>query len=424
MFVTNCYTREKIAITRQREVMSQLVKRATLSLETIKAQGTLKQELQILSPQSASVFTLENQEGKQKGQARKMLNLCANNYLGLANDARLINAAKEALERYGFGMASVRFICGTLDLHGALEKALSEFLGTEDSLLFSSCFDANGGVFEALLTEKDGILSDSLNHASIIDGIRLCKAKRYRYQNNDMDSLEALLKQASQETEHCLIVTDGVFSMDGIIANLVDICHLAARYNASVMVDDSHGVGFMGEDGAGTASHLGVSDKIDLFTGTFGKALGGGCGGYIAGKKAVIALLRQKARPYLFSNSLAPCIVAASLKALQIAKDGKALRKQLQENTAYFRTNITKCGFDIIPGNHPIIPIMVYDAHAASTFAQALQQEGIFVSAFSYPVVPHHKARLRTQISAAHTIEDLSRAVDILERIGKTLNIL
>lgn len=387
----------------------------TQTLETIRADGFWKAERVIATPQGADIAL----EG-----GAKVLNFCANNYLGLADDARLIDAAKSGLDDHGFGMASVRFICGTQDLHKTLEADISRFLGTEDTILYSSCFDANGGLFETVLGEEDAVISDALNHASIIDGVRLCKAKRFRYANNDLADLEAKLKEADAAgTRFKLIATDGVFSMDGIIADLKGITDLAARYNAQVMVDDSHAIGFVGKTGRGSAEHNGVQAKIDLFTGTFGKALGGASGGYIAGRKPVIDLLRQRSRPYLFSNSLMPAIVAATSACLQLidSKEGADLRARLIKNGQHFRSAMSKLGFRLVPGEHPIIPVMLGDAKLASTMADALLKEGIYVIGFSYPVVPKGQARIRTQMSAAHSEEDIDHVIAAFAKVGKAL---
>lgn len=392
-----------------------LVNAAQKALRDIENDGLLKRERTIVTPQS-SVISAYGENGSDVAQ--EVLNLCANNYLGLADDPRLIAAAKAAMDSHGFGMASVRFICGTQDLHKDLESRLSAFLGTEDAILFSSCFDANGGVFEALLGPEDAVISDALNHASIIDGVRLCKAKRFRYANNDMAELERCLKDAA-EMRHRLIVTDGVFSMDGIIADLPRICDLAEQYDAVVMVDDSHAVGFMGKRGAGTPEHHGVEDRIHLYSGTFGKALGGASGGYIAGPGPIVGLLRQKARPYLFSNSLAPCIVGATIRTLELLSESSDLRDQLKTNAAYFRKGLQQASFDLIAGEHPIIPVMIGDAAAAQRFAADLMQRGVYVIAFSYPVVPKGLARIRTQMSAAHSTGDLGRALDAFIQVGK-----
>ena len=396
-----------------------LLNDAVQTLIQIEEEGLLKRERQILTPQSSVVTTVN----PQTGEDTEVLNLCANNYLGLANDPRLIEAAKTGFDEHGFGMASVRFICGTQDVHLELERQLSAFLGTEDAILFSSCFDANGGVFEALLGAEDTIISDALNHASIIDGVRLCKAQRLRYANNDMQDLEIQLRSA-RDSRHRVIVTDGVFSMDGIIADLPAICDLAERYDALVMVDDSHAVGFMGETGAGTPQHHGVQSRIQILSGTFGKALGGASGGYIAGPGPIVSLLRQRARPYLFSNTLAPAICAATLTALDLVTDGKALREKLVANATHFRRGMTKAGFDLVPGEHPIIPVMIGDALKANELAANLLTRGIYVTAFSFPVVPRGLARIRTQMSAAHTTEQLDRAVDAFTAAGHATGIL
>jgi glycine C-acetyltransferase len=366
----------------------------------IREQGLFKSERVIVSPQRASIVV---------AGGAQVLNLCANNYLGLADDPRIIEAAKEALDRWGFGMASVRFICGTQDLHKRLEHRLSEFLGTEDTILYPSCFDANGGLFETLLGEQDAVISDELNHASIIDGIRLCRARRLRYRNRDMADLEAQLKAAS-DARRRLIATDGVFSMDGYVAPLADICDLAERYDAMVMVDDSHAVGFVGPSGRGTPELHGVTERIDIITGTLGKALGGASGGFTSGRAEIVDLLRQRSRPYLFSNSVAPAVVGASLKVLELLESSDDLRARLRENTAWFRERMTGLGFDILPGDHPIVPVMIGDAARAARLADRLLSKGVYVIGFSYPVVPVGKARIRTQISAAHTRADLELA--------------
>jgi glycine C-acetyltransferase len=369
-------------------------------LDEIRGAGLEKQERVLMGPQGAVVSVLD----------RDVLNLCANNYLGLADDPAIVAAAKEALDRWGYGTASVRFICGTQEIHKELESALTDFLGTEDTILYSSCFDANGGIFEALLDEHDAIISDALNHASIIDGIRLCKAKRLRYANRDMADLERQLKD-SAASRFRMVVTDGVFSMDGYLAPLPEICALAERYDALVMVDDSHAVGFMGANGRGTHEHLGVMGRIDALSGTLGKALGGASGGYISGRRELVAMLRQRSRPYLFSNSVAPPIVAASLKVLELIRSAGELRQRLRDNTTFFRRTITEAGFDILPGDHPIVPVMVGDAKVAARMAQVMLEKGVYVVSFSYPVVPQGKARIRTQVSAAHSNADLERAV-------------
>ncbi|HEY3292270.1 MAG TPA: glycine C-acetyltransferase [Candidatus Nanopelagicaceae bacterium] len=369
-------------------------------LDEIEEAGLFKRERQISSPQSSHIRT---------GGA-DVLNFCANNYLGLANHPAIIAAAKKAMDDWGFGLASVRFICGTQRLHVELEERVSSFLGTEDTILFSSCFDANGGVFEALFSEEDAIISDELNHASIIDGIRLSKAKRFRYKNRDMEDLEAQLI-AAKDARQKVIVTDGVFSMDGYIAPLEKICDLADRYGALVMVDDSHAVGFMGRHGRGTPEHAGVEDRIDFVTGTFGKALGGASGGYVSGRAEIVAMLRQRARPYLFSNSLAPAVVAGTLVALDLVTTGEDLRKRLFANAQLFRRRMTEEGFDLLEGEHPIVPVIFGDAAVASKVAEKMLAAGVYVTAFSYPVVPHGKARIRVQLSAIHTPDDIEKCV-------------
>jgi glycine C-acetyltransferase len=372
----------------------------TRQLQEIRDAGLWKPERVIGSPQGANVAVLD----------REVLNLCANNYLGLADDPRVVAAAHEALDRWGYGLASVRFICGTQEIHKELESALSDFLGTEDTILYSSCFDANGGIFEALFDERDAIISDALNHASIIDGVRLCKAQRFRYANRDMADLEAQLKEAST-ARYRIVVTDGVFSMDGYLAPLPEICSLAERYNALVMVDDSHAVGFVGAGGRGTPERFDVMGRIDAITGTLGKALGGASGGYVSGRRELVAMLRQRSRPYLFSNSVAPPIVAASLKVLELMRSASDLREKLRENTELFRRRMAEEGFDILPGEHPIVPVMIGDAARASRLAELMLERGVYVIGFSYPVVPQGKARIRAQVSAAHSAEDLERAV-------------
>jgi len=394
--------------------MSTLTDHALRELESIRQQGLFKSERTIDSPQQTDI-RLQDQ--------REVLNLCANNYLGLADHPAIIQAAHEALDRWGYGMASVRFICGTQTIHRTLEKKLSEFLGTDDTILYSSCFDANGGLFETLLGESDAIISDSLNHASIIDGIRLSKAQRFRYRNNDMAHLEEQL-QAAEACRFRLIATDGVFSMDGYLANLPAVCELADKYNASVMVDDSHAVGFMGPSGRGTPEHFGIADRIDILTGTLGKALGGASGGYTSGRKPIIDLLRQRSRPYLFSNTLAPPIAAASVRALELISESQQLRDQLRHNTQYFRTAMVSAGFRVLDGEHPIIPVMIGDASLAAQFAEALLQEGIYVVSFSFPVVPKGEARIRTQMSAAHSHDQLERAVSAFRKVGQSLGII
>ncbi len=372
-------------------------------LDAIRAAGTYKRERVLSTPQGTLV--------RANGGAA-VLNMCANNYLGLAQHPKVRQAAHEALEHWGYGLASVRFICGTQGVHKELEASLSDFLGTEDTILYGSCFDANGGLFETILGPEDAIISDELNHASIIDGVRLCKAQRYRYKNCDMADLEAQLIAADAKgARFKLIATDGVFSMDGFIAPLKAICDLADQYGALVMVDDSHAVGFMGKTGRGTHEHCNVMDRIDILTGTLGKALGGASGGYTSGRKEIIELLRQRSRPYLFSNTLCPSIAGASLEALRLLKTSTQLRDTLEANTRYFRTEISAAGFDIVPGDHPIVPVMLGDAALASKFAEAMLEHGVYVIGFSYPVVPQGRARIRTQISAAHTREDLVKTV-------------
>ncbi|MEC5200236.1 glycine C-acetyltransferase [Arthrobacter sp. PL16] len=374
-------------------------------LDDIRSAGLFKHERRISSPQSSHITA-----GALGAEDARVLNFCANNYLGLADHPDIIASAKTALDERGFGMASVRFICGTQDLHLALERRVSEFLGTEDTILFSSCFDANGGVFESLLGADDAVISDALNHASIIDGIRLSKAQRFRYANRDMADLEAKLQEASGARRR-LIVTDGVFSMDGYLAPLEAVCDLAERYDAMVMVDDSHAVGFMGATGAGTPEHAGVASRVDIFTGTFGKALGGASGGYVSARAEIVALLRQRARPYLFSNSLAPSIVAATLTALDLVQNSADLRSVLFANAALFRRRMTEEGFDLLHGEHAIIPVMFGDAALAARTADAMLTHGVFVTAFSYPVVPRGAARIRVQLSAAHTDKDIEACV-------------
>jgi glycine C-acetyltransferase len=369
-------------------------------LAETRAAGLYKHELVMTTPQGAHVEV----------DGRELLNLCANNYLGLASHPELVAAAHEALDRWGYGMASVRFICGTQALHRELEERLSAFLGTDDTILFSSCFDANGGLFEALLGAEDAVISDQLNHASIIDGIRLCKARRERYANGDLDELEARLAETA-DARYRLVATDGVFSMDGYFAKLDGICELADRHDALVMVDDSHAVGFVGAGGRGTHELHGVMERVDVLTGTLGKAVGGASGGYVSGRAEIVELLRQRARPYLFSNSLAPPVVAASLRALDLIEGSPDLRVRLESNTAAFRARMTELGFDVLPGTHPIVPVMVGDAAQAARFADALVAEGVYAVAFSFPVVPHGTARIRTQMSAAHSPEDVERAV-------------
>ena len=384
-------------------------------LAQTKADGLYKQERVITSAQSAAI-----EVGEQE-----VINFCANNYLGLANHPELIKAAQQGLDSHGFGMASVRFICGTQDLHKRLEAELSSFLGMEDTILYTSCFDANTGLFETILGPQDAIISDSLNHASIIDGVRLCKAKRYRYANNDMADLEKQLQQAKADgARFILIATDGVFSMDGVIANLSAICDLADEYDALVMVDDSHAVGFVGKQGRGTHEHCEVMGRVDLITGTLGKALGGASGGYTSGKKELIDWLRQRSRPYLFSNSLAPTIVAASIKVLEMLKDGDVLREKVRENSAYFREQMSAAGFTLAGDEHAIIPVMLGDAALAATMSDKLLARGIYVIGFSFPVVPKGQARIRTQMSAAHSREQLDKAIAAFIEVGKELGVI
>ena len=372
------------------------------TLAEVREAGLYKSELVITTPQGAHV------EVEGRGE---LLNLCANNYLGLANHPAIVEAAHEALDRWGYGLASVRFICGTQALHRELEEALSSFLGTDATILFSSCFDANGGLFEALLGEEDAVISDQLNHASIIDGIRLCKARRLRYANGDMDELEARLVEAA-DARRRLIATDGVFSMDGYLARLHRICELAERHDALVMVDDSHAVGVVGPGGRGTPEHHGVVERVDILTGTLGKAIGGASGGYVSGRREIVELLRQRARPYLFSNSVAPPVAAASLRALELIESSHELRDRLRDNTAHFRSRMGELGFEILPGEHPIVPVMVGDEVTASRFSQRLVELGVYAVSFSFPVVPRGTARIRTQMSAAHTRADIDFAVD------------
>ena len=388
---------------------------AESQLADIREQGLFKQERPLISPQGASIHA--------QRWDNDLINLCANNYLGLANHPEMIAAARRGLDSHGFGMASVRFICGTQDIHKALERKVADFLKMDDAILFSSCFDANGGIFEVLLDDSDAVISDSLNHASIIDGIRLCKARRYRYTNNDMADLEAKLVEA-KDARFRLLVTDGVFSMDGTYANLPAICDLAEAHDALVMVDDSHAIGFIGERGAGTPEMHGVEGRVHITSGTFGKALGGASGGYITAPQPVIDMLRQRARPYPFSNSLAPSIVSATLAAIDLLERGAELRRQLADNTEYFRQRIVGAGFDVIAGSHPIVPIMTGDAVKAQQLASELMQHGIYVTAFSFPVVPQGMARVRTQMSAAHSREQLDRAIDAFIAIGNQLELI
>jgi len=388
------------------------------TLGQIEAEGLNKRERLLVSSQSAEIV-IRTADGRE----RPVLNFCANNYLGLANDRRLVEAAEAALQRYGLGMASVRFICGTEALHRELEQTLARWLGFDDAILYAACFDANGGLFEPLFEAEDAIISDALNHASIIDGIRLCKAQRYRYANSDMADLEAKLREAAGARRR-VIVTDGVFSMDGYIAKLGEICDLADRYGALVMVDDSHAVGVLGEQGRGSIEHCGVLGRVDIVTGTLGKALGGSMGGFTAAKRPVVELLRQRSRPYLFSNSVAPCLVAASLKAVELARDGQVLRARLKANAARFRAGLAQAGFRLLPGEHPIVPVMIGDAALAGALAARLLEEGIYVIGFSFPVVPRGQARIRTQLSAAHTPEQIDRAIAGFVAAGRDLKVI
>ena len=392
-------------------MLPEFEKHLSQTLDEIKSQGLYKTERVITSPQDAKIEIVGG---------KRVLNMCANNYLGLADHPALIAAAKEALDTHGFGMASVRFICGTQDIHKELEAALTRFVGTEETILYPSCFDANGGLFETLLAEQDAIISDELNHASIIDGIRLCKAQRFRYKNNDMADLEAKLKEASA-ARFKLIATDGCFSMDGTIANLKGICELAEKYGALTMIDDAHAAGFLGKTGRGTPEHCGVIGKIDIITGTLGKALGGASGGYTSSRKVIVDLLRQRSRPYLFSNTIAPPVVAASLKALELLSSSTELRDKLEANTKYFRAALTERGLTIKPGTHPIVPIMLGDAAKSQKFAARMLEKGVYVIGFFYPVVPHGTARVRTQVSAAHSREDLEFAVNAFAETNEEL---
>lgn len=383
------------------------------TLEQIKEDGTYKNERVIVTPQRSRIDT---------DKVTNVINMCSNNYMGLADNPEIIEAAKASYDTWGYGLSSVRFICGTQKIHKELERTVSEFLGMDDTILYSSCFDANGGLFETLLTEQDAVISDALNHASIIDGVRLCKAKKYRYANNDMADLERCLKEAG-DARIKLIATDGVFSMDGIIADLKSICDLADRYDALVMVDDSHAVGFVGDTGAGTPEYCGVKDRVDIITGTLGKALGGASGGYTSAKQAIIDLLRQKSRPYLFSNTLAPAITCGALKTFELLKKSGEQREKLKENTAYFRENIKALGFDIIESTHPIVAIMLYDAVTAAKAAERMLELGVYVVSFSYPVVPKDKARIRTQVSAAHSREDLDFIIKCFGQVKEELGL-
>jgi len=383
------------------------------TVDEIKEQGLYKPERIITTPQRDVIDTTVKSG---------VINMCANNYLGLADNPRIIKAAKEAYDKWGYGLASVRFICGTQKIHKDLESAISQFLGTEDTILYSSCFDANGGLFEPLLGEEDAVISDELNHASIIDGIRLCKAKKFRYKNNDMGDLRTQLEAASGSRVK-IIATDGVFSMDGYIADLRSICDLADEFDALVMVDDSHAVGFMGRRGRGTHELCGVMGRVDIITGTLGKALGGASGGYVSSKKELVELLRQRSRPYLFSNTLAPAIACASLEVIKMLEESPEYRERLLQNTSYFRDKMGALGFDILPGSHPIVPIMLYDAKTASEFASRLLEKGIYVTGFSYPVVPKGKARIRTQVSARHTKDDLDTAIKAFKEVKDEMKI-
>lgn len=382
-------------------------------LQEIQANGLFKQERIITTPQGADIMA----------NGKEVINFCANNYLGLSSHPKVIEAAKKALDTHGFGMSSVRFICGTQDIHKELEQKIAQFLGTEDTILYAAAFDANGGVFEPLFNEQDAIISDELNHASIIDGIRLCKAQRFRYKHNDMNDLESKLQEA-KNTRSRIIVTDGVFSMDGTIAQLDKIVELAEKYQALVMIDECHASGFMGKNGRGTHEHKNVMGKIDIITGTLGKALGGAMGGFTSGKKEVIEILRQRSRPYLFSNALAPSIVAASIAVLDMLSETTALRDKLEENTKYFRKKISEAGFDIKPGEHPIVPIMLYDAVLAQKMAEKLLEKGIYVVGFFYPVVPKGQARIRVQISAAHDRHHIDKAITAFTEAGKELGVI
>ena len=395
--------------------MKSALKQYQATLEQIRQEGTYKNERIITTPQRSRIDTTA---------AKRVVNMCANNYLGLSDRPELIEAAKQSYDQWGFGLSSVRFICGTQAIHKELEQKLSEFLGMEDAILYSSCFDANGGLFETLLGPEDAVISDELNHASIIDGVRLCKAKRYRYKNNDMADLRRQLEDARDSgCKVKLIATDGVFSMDGYIANLKGICDLADEFDALVMVDDSHAVGFMGEHGRGTPEHCGVMGRVDILTGTFGKALGGASGGYTAARKEIVDLLRQRSRPYLFSNTVAPAICAATLKTLELLTASPELRDRVHENARYFRAEMEKLGFDLLPGEHPIVPVMLYDPKVANEFAARMLEKGVYVVGFCYPVVPKGRDRVRTQISAGHTKEDLDFAVKCFGEVKKEMGL-
>ncbi len=395
-------------------MQQEFYKHLKTEIQNVKDEGLYKEERIITSPQQAEITVTTGEH---------VLNFCANNYLGLADHPELVKAAKAALDKHGFGMSSVRFICGTQDVHKELEARISKFLGMEDAILYSSCFDANGGLFETILGPEDAIISDALNHASIIDGVRLCKAKRFRYNNNDMADLEKQL-QESQDSRFRLIITDGVFSMDGILANLSAICDLADKYNALVAVDDSHAVGFMGKNGRGTHEHCGVMGRVDIITGTLGKALGGASGGYTSGRKEFVEWLRQRSRPYLFSNTLAPVIAATSIKVLDILEASHELRDKVHDNATYFRAKMSELGFDLVPGEHPIIPVMLGDAKLAQNMAAEMLKEGIYVIGFSYPVVPKGLARIRVQMSAGHDKEHLDKAVAAFAKVGKKLGVI
>lgn len=393
--------------------MKQALSIFSQQLQEIREAGTYKEERIIATPQRARIDTREQ---------RDLLNLCANNYLGLSDHPRLIKAAQQSYDRWGFGLSSVRFICGTQELHKQLERQVADFVGMDDAVLYSSCFDANGGLFETLLTDQDAVISDELNHASIIDGVRLCKAQRLRYKNSDMADLEEKLV-AAKGARIRLIVTDGVFSMDGYVAKLGEICDLAEKHDALLMVDDSHASGFMGKEGRGTHEYCGVMGRVDILTSTFGKALGGASGGFTAASQPIVDLLRQRSRPYLFSNSLAPAICAATAEALRMLSESSAQREKLHDNRRYFREGMTKLGFDLLPGEHPIVPIMLYDAHVAAEFASRMLEKGVYVIAFSYPVVPKGRARIRTQVSAAHSREDLDFAMDCFRQVKQEMKI-
>ena len=395
--------------------MKSALKQYQETLDQIRREGTYKDERIITTPQRARIDTTA---------AKRVVNLCANNYLGLADRPELIEAAKQSYDQWGFGLSSVRFICGTQSIHKELEGKLAEFLGMDDAILYSSCFDANGGLFETLLGSEDAVISDELNHASIIDGVRLCKAKRYRYKNNDMDDLRRQLQDARDSgCKVKLIATDGVFSMDGYIANLKGICDLADEFDALVMVDDSHAVGFMGEHGRGTPEHCGVMGRVDILTGTFGKALGGASGGYTAARKEIVDLLRQRSRPYLFSNTVAPAICAATLKTLEMLTASTELRDRVHANARYFRTEMEKLGFDLLPGEHPIVPVMLYDPKVANEFAARMLEKGVYVVGFCYPVVPRGRDRVRTQLSAGHTKEDLDFAAQCFGEVKREMGL-